>query len=125
LCHIPGIAVPAGFCVATRAFRDFVNTSKHIKGVRPGEHRRDFLAGKEEAELAAGRLLERLRKTSGGFFKARRMQRLIKVHRSLIGIREHPKYFIVQNLDMFKQAVLEEAAKLVAAGILKHPEEVF
>jgi len=97
----------------------------HIKGVMPGQHRRDFLAGKEEAELAAGRLLERLRKTPGGSFKANRMQRLIKVHRSLIGIREHPKYFIVQNLDMIKQAVLEEATKLVAAGILEHPEDIF
>lgn len=97
----------------------------HIKGVRPGQHRLDFLAGKEEAELAAGRLLERLRQTPRGFFKARRMQRLIKVHRSLIGIREHPKYFIVQNLDLCKQAILQEADKLVAAGILEHPEEVF
>ena len=28
LCHVPGIAVPAGFCVATRAYTDFVNTSE-------------------------------------------------------------------------------------------------
>jgi len=97
----------------------------HIKGVRPGQHRLDFLAGKEEAELAAEKLLDRLLKTPRGFFKARRMQRLIKVHRSLIGIREHPKYFIVQNLDMIKQAILQESDKLVTAGILEHPEEVF
>ncbi|WP_066633437.1 rifamycin-inactivating phosphotransferase [Desulfolucanica intricata] len=97
----------------------------HIKSVRPGQHRRDFLAGKQEAEAAAGRLPERLRQTPRGFFKARCMQRLIKVHRSLIGIREHPKYFIVQNLDMIKRAILEEADKLVADGILDHPEEVF
>ena len=97
----------------------------HVKGVRPGQHRLDFLAGKEEAALAAEKLLDRLRKTPRGFFKARRMQRLIKVHRSLIGIREHPKYFIVQNLDMIKQAILQESDKLVTAGIFEHPEEVF
>lgn len=97
----------------------------HIKGVRPGQHRRDYLAGRQEAELAAERLLERLRQTPRGSFKARCMQRLIKVYRSLIGLREHPKYFIVQNLDMFKQAILQEADKLVAAGVLEHPEEVF
>lgn len=96
-----------------------------IKGIKPGQHRLDFLAGKEEAELAADRLLERLRQTSGGFFKARRMQRLIKVHRSLIGLREHPKYFVVQNLDMIKQAILQEAAQLVTAGVLAYPEEIF
>jgi pyruvate,water dikinase len=96
-----------------------------MKGVRSGQHRQDFLAGREEAEAAAERLLNRLRKTSRGFFKARRMQRLIKVHRALIGIREHPKYFIVQNLDMIKQAVLQEAAKLVGAGLLEHQEDAF
>ena len=32
---------------------------------------------------------------------------------------------MVAACGKFKQAVLEEAAKLVAAGILKHPEEVF
>lgn len=97
----------------------------HIKGVRPGRHRVDFLAGREEAELAAGRLLDRLRKKPRGVFKARIMQRLIKVHRSLIGIREHPKYFIVQNFDILRQVILQEAAKLVAAGILEKPEDVF
>ncbi|KJS13515.1 MAG: phosphoenolpyruvate synthase [Peptococcaceae bacterium BRH_c8a] len=97
----------------------------HIKGVKPGQHRRDFLAGQEEAELAADRLLERLKYTRRGFFKTRLMRRLLRVHRSLIGIREHPKYFIVQNLDLIKQAILHEAAKLVAAGILNHREEVF
>ncbi|HBX23320.1 MAG TPA: phosphoenolpyruvate synthase [Desulfotomaculum sp.] len=97
----------------------------HIKGVKPGQHRRDFLAGQEEAELAAARLLERLKYTRRGFFKTRLMRRLLKVHRSLIGIREHPKYFIVQNLDLIKQVIMQEAAKLVTAGILKHPEEVF
>lgn len=97
----------------------------HIKGVGPGQHRLDFLSGNKEAELATGRLLARLCQKPLGTFKARIMRRLIKVHRSLIGIREHPKYFIVQNFDMIKQALLQEAAQLVKAGILLHPEEVF
>ncbi len=97
----------------------------HIKGVRPGQHRLDFLAGKKEAELAAGRLLERLRKKPLGFIKGRIMRRLIKVHRSIIGIREHPKYFIVQNFDLIKQAILQEGADLAAAGVLEQPEDVF
>ncbi|AGL00601.1 rifamycin-inactivating phosphotransferase [Desulfoscipio gibsoniae] len=97
----------------------------HIKSVRPGQHRCDFLAGKEDAELAAERLLERLRQTPRGSFKARRMQRLIRVHRSLIGIREHPKYYVMQNFDLIKQAILQEADELVAAGVLDRPEEVF
>lgn len=53
------------------------------------------------------------------------MERLIKVHRALIGLREHPKYMIVQNLDIVKQAILQEADRLVQTGILEHPEDVF
>lgn len=97
----------------------------HIKGIKPGQHRIDFLAGKQEAELAADRLVERLRQTPGGFFKARSMKRLIQVHRLYIGLREHPKYYIVQHLDIIKQSILQEAAKLAASGILEHPEEIF
>jgi pyruvate,water dikinase len=97
----------------------------HIKGVGLGQHRLNFLAGNKEAELAAGRLLARLRQKPLGVFKTWFMRRLIKVHRSLIGIREHPKYFIVQNFDLIKQAILQEATKLVETGILEYPEEVF
>lgn len=97
----------------------------HIKGVKPGQHRLDFLAGKKEAELASGRLLGRLREKPLGLLKARIMRRLIKVHRSLIGIREHPKYFIVQNFDLIKQAILQEGARLAVDGVLEDPEDVF
>jgi pyruvate,water dikinase len=97
----------------------------HLEGTGPGQHRRDFLAGRQEAELAAERLLERLRRTPWGSLKAGCMKRLIRVYRSLIGLREHPKYFIVQNLDLIKQAILQEAAQLAAAGVLERPEEVF
>lgn len=97
----------------------------HIQGVKPGQHRLDFWAGQVEAEHASARLLERLRQTPGGAFKVKRMERLIKVHRSLIGLREHPKYMIVQNLNIVKQAILQEADQLVASGILEHPQDVF
>ena len=96
-----------------------------LKGLKPGQHRLDFLAGQEEAELAMGKLLRRLRQTPWGQLKSRFMQRLIKVHRSVIGIREHPKYLIVQTLDLIKLALLQEASQLVITGILTVPEEIF
>ncbi|MCL2337759.1 MAG: PEP-utilizing enzyme, partial [Firmicutes bacterium] len=49
----------------------------------------------------------------------------IKVYRSLAGIREHPKYFLVQHLDLCKQVIMSEAEKLAAAGVLKQPADVF
>lgn len=41
----------------------------HIQGNQPGQHRRDFLAGRAEAEEAAARLLERLRQKPRSFLK--------------------------------------------------------
>src|SRR5499427_4078687 len=97
----------------------------YLRGGAPGQHRRDYEAGKEEAERAAARLLERLRATRGGIFKARVMRRLITVYRSRIGLREHPKYYIVRVLDVAKRAILEEGAGLVGAGLLRSADEVF
>ena len=68
------------------------------------------MLGKEEAETAAAKLLSHLREKPGGYFKARVMERMIKVHRSLIGAREYPKYFIVRNLAIIKEAILREAS---------------
>src|SRR5439155_27354698 len=97
----------------------------HLKGGAPGQHRLEFRAGEEEAERAAARLLERLRATPGGALKARIMRRLIAVNRSRIGLREHPKYYIVRVLDLAKRAILEEGEELVRAGLLRSPDEVF
>jgi pyruvate,water dikinase len=97
----------------------------HLRGGAPGQHRRDFETGKVEAERAGGRLLERLRATRSGAFKARMMRRLIAVYRSRIGLREHPKYYIVRVLDFAKRAIMEEAAGLVGAGVFTSPDEVF
>src|SRR5262249_38927923 len=97
----------------------------YLRGGTPGQHRRDFENGKAEAERAAARLLERLRTTRGGLFKAHVMRRLINVYRSRIGLREHPKYYIVRVLDFAKRAILEEAAGLVGAGLLRSADEVF
>jgi pyruvate,water dikinase len=97
----------------------------HLRGGTPGQHRRDFQRGEEEAGRAAARLLERLRGTRAGALKVMVMRRLIAVYRSRIGLREHPKYYIVRVLDIAKRAILEEAAGLVAAGLLRSPDEVF
>jgi pyruvate,water dikinase len=53
------------------------------------------------------------------------MRRLIAVYRSRIGLREHPKYYIVRVLDFAKRAILEEGAGLVGAGLLRSADEVF
>lgn len=97
----------------------------YVKSSQPGQHRRNFEAGEKEAEIMAARLVNRLRKRPLGFLKARIMQRLIKVYRSLIGMREHPKYFIIQNFCWIKQSIMQEANTLVEAGVLKSADDIF
>jgi pyruvate,water dikinase len=97
----------------------------YLRGGAAGQHRRQFRAGEEEAKLASTRLLARLRGSPAGALKARVMQRLIAVYRSRIGLREHPKYYIVRVLDFVKQAILKEGSGLTGAGLLRSPDEVF
>lgn len=96
----------------------------YLKTTLPGQYRRNFEAGKKEAEMMAARLVNRLSKKPLGFLKARIMQRFIKVYRSLIGMREHPKYFVVQNLDLIKQAIMQEAIALAATGVLQNADDI-
>jgi pyruvate,water dikinase len=97
----------------------------YLRGSAAAQHRREFRAGEEEAKRASARLLGRLRATPRGALKARVMRRLIAVYRSRIGLREHPKYYIVRVLDFVKRAILEEGSRLVGAGLLRSPDEVF
>src|SRR5262249_16296760 len=97
----------------------------HMKSGSPGEQRRACLAGEGRAERAATRLLERLKGTPFGRLKRRVMRRFITVYRSRIGLREHPKYYVVQLLDLAKRGILREAQELTRAGILSSPDDVF
>jgi pyruvate,water dikinase len=97
----------------------------HIQNLKPGEHREKFNQGKIEAEQAAQSILNRVWQTRGGMIKQRWMSRLITVYRDRMGIREHPKYIMVRHLDLYQQAILEEADQLVNKGILRHQTDVF
>ncbi|TCS93947.1 phosphoenolpyruvate synthase [Hazenella coriacea] len=97
----------------------------HIQNLKLGEHREKFNNGRIEAEQAGQFILERVRKIRGGLMKQRWMSRLIKVYRDHMGIREHPKYMLVQHLNLYKQAILEEADQLVDQGVLQHRTDVF
>ncbi|WP_223588987.1 phosphoenolpyruvate synthase [Neobacillus bataviensis] len=97
----------------------------HVQNMNSGEHREKFNQGKIEAEQAAQSLLKRVRMTSGGLIKERWMSRLITVFRGRMGIREHPKFIMVQHLDLYKKAILEEADLMKDKGILNHSADVF
>jgi pyruvate,water dikinase len=45
--------------------------------------------------------------------------------RTFIGYREYPKYSIVSRFFVYKQALLEEAARLVRANVLHEQEDIY
>ena len=45
--------------------------------------------------------------------------------RTFIGYREYPKYGIVSRYFVYKQALLEEAERLVQADVLREKEDIF
>ncbi len=97
----------------------------HIRNVGSGEHRERFRQGEEDAELATNEILSDMRKARLGFFKAKAMARLIRVYRDLMGLREYPKYLIMQRFYIYRQGILEEARSLVEKGVLDREQDAF
>jgi phosphoenolpyruvate synthase/pyruvate phosphate dikinase len=57
--------------------------------------------------------------------KAEETKRMIDRVRTFIGYREYPKYGMISRLFVYKQALLDEAERLVAAGVLQDREDIF
>jgi phosphoenolpyruvate synthase/pyruvate phosphate dikinase len=97
----------------------------NIKNFEPGHGERRFEQGRKEAWEKEQDLLERLRALPGGARKAEAAKRMIDRVRTFIGYREYPKYFIVSRYFVYKQALLEEAERLVQAHVLREKEDIF
>ena len=97
----------------------------NIKNFAPGEHARRVAQGRQEAVQKEADLLARLALLPDGEQKAGETKRMIDLVRSLIGYREYPKYEIVSRYFIYKQALLREAATLVAADVLHDAEDIY
>jgi pyruvate,water dikinase len=97
----------------------------NIKLFEPGAARRRFEQGRQEAQNKQQEVLERLRALPDGEQKADETQRMIDRVRTFIGYREYPKYNIICRYFVYKQALLEEAGRLVRADVLPEKEDIF
>jgi rifampicin phosphotransferase len=97
----------------------------NVKNFEPGAGERRFEQGRQEALRKEQELLERLRALPDGDRKADETKRMIDRVRTFIGYREYPKYFIVSRYFVYKQALMEEAERLVRADVLREKEEIF
>jgi pyruvate,water dikinase len=97
----------------------------NIKNFEPGAGERRFEQGRLEARAKEQEVLERLLALSDGEEKAEETKRMIDRVRTFIGYREYPKYGMVSRYFVYKQALLEEAERLVQAQVLREKEDIF
>ena len=97
----------------------------HVRSFQPGEAARRFEQGRQEAWAKEQEVLARLRALPDGEEKAIETKRMIDRVRTFAGFREYPKYGMVSRYFVYKQALLEEAGRLVQAGVLREKEDIF
>ena len=97
----------------------------NIKNFEPGAGARRFEQGRQEAQQKEQELLERLRAMPDGEQKAEEVKAKIDRVRTFIGYREYPKYAWISRYFVYKQALLEEADRLVEGQVLREKEDIF
>ncbi len=97
----------------------------NVENFEPGAGGRRFEQGRLEARTKEQEVLERLRAMPGGEQEADETKRRIDRVRTFIGYREYPKYGMVSRYFVYKQAVLEEAGRLMQAHVLHEKDDVF
>ena len=70
-------------------------------------------------------LLTRLRQLPDGAAKAEEAKQLIDRIRTFAGYREYPKYFMISRYFIYKQALLDDADRLVRSGRAADREDIF
>ncbi len=97
----------------------------NVKNFESGAGERRFEEGRSEAWMKEAKLLARLRELPDGERKADETKWKIDRVRTFIGYREYPKYGMVSRYFVYKQALLEEAERLVHANVLGEKEDIF
>ncbi|MET7918267.1 rifamycin-inactivating phosphotransferase [Streptomyces avermitilis] len=97
----------------------------NVRYFEPGAAERRFEQGRQKAQKKEQDVLSRLRALPDGDQKADEAKRMIDRVRTFIGYREYPKYGIVSRYFVYKQALLEEAERLVQANVLPEKEDIF
>lgn len=97
----------------------------NVRIFEPGAAEQRFEEGRQKAQKKEQDVLSRLRALPDGDQKADEAMRMIDRVRTFIGYREYPKYGIVSRYFVYKQALLEEAERLVQANVLPEKEDIF
>ena len=97
----------------------------NTRNFKPGEGKRKFEQGREEALKKEQQLLDQLKKLPGGEEKANETKRMIQLARNFMGYREYPKYGMVNRYFVYKMALLREAEKLVRDNLIHENDDIY
>jgi pyruvate,water dikinase len=97
----------------------------NVRNFGPGAGERRFEQGRQQAWQQEQQLLTRLRALPDGERKADEAKRMIERVRTFIGYREYPKYHMISRYFVYKQALLNDAERLVRARVLRAREDIF
>lgn len=97
----------------------------NLKNLEPNAGARKFAQGRQEALKKAQELIDRLQQLPDGDEKAEETVRVISLLRNFIGYREYPKYVMMNRYFAYKQALLQEAEKLVQANVIHAQEDIY
>jgi len=91
----------------------------------PGEHQRRVAEGLRVAEAKEREVLARLRALPDGEAKVTETKAMIDRVRAFAGYREYPKYRMISRYWLYKQAILREADRLVAARVIDTRDDAY
>ncbi|OLR91386.1 rifamycin-inactivating phosphotransferase [Actinokineospora bangkokensis] len=97
----------------------------NVRNAEPGAGALRFERGRQEALRKERDVLERLRALPDGERKAEETKRVIDRVRAFTGYREYPKYGMISRYHEYRKALLREADRLVAAGVLDDREDAY
>ena len=95
-----------------------------VERFRAGERERRVVEGRRVAAEKEREVLERVRALPDGDAKAAEIKAMIDRVRVFAGYREYPKYRMISRYWIYKQALLAEADRLVAAGVVDAADDV-
>jgi rifampicin phosphotransferase len=84
-----------------------------------------FARGADSAQEAIDKLALAVRRTRGGWEKARLVRFFAGRARQLMGLRENPKFFAVRMMYTIRRELLRSGAEFAAAGELDRADDLF
>src|SRR5258708_8504591 len=95
------------------------------KNFEPGESKRKFEQGRQEALNKEQELLDRLRQLPDGEQKAKETKRMIELIRNYAGYREYPKYGMIIPYFVYKLSFLKKAEQLLQPNVIYQKQNIY